>query len=230
MINMLPIILIYVLFFVAVLAVFYFLSKIKIKKLGYWLLAAYTLFLIGCIIVYTLIPIEELPSKAELEGEEIRADIMQQVAYNGKSIEEFEKYKTKEWEFDGFPKDSLALHVEAEPYHLPLLIEEVPDAVDVRVVLYYVEPKLELEPLYGVSTPMSVYMQNEGELVFTPPSPLMFNYSVLSKEFPFTQLSNSKPEQLFDPHIYVGEHVLYMEVPENQELMIGSNINYEYID
>lgn len=228
MIQMLPIILMYLILFIAVLSIFFIIAKIKIKKLGYWMLGGYMSILLIFFIVYLLIPVEELSDESDLTVEEMHVDMMHKVAYRGLAIEEFDEYKINEWEFDVDSEESTRLDTNGDYYNFPVVIEKVSDATNISAALYHVEPEVELEPISGGINPVHIRIVNK-DLMIELPGPSYYYYAQLSKEFPFTQFSDSEGDY-FRPPIYTGEYLLYLKVPEQQELLIDPNINYEYLD
>lgn len=210
-------------------SIFYLLAKIKVNKLGYWLLAGYTFVILCSIIVYTLLPAENLPAESELTGEEVRADIMHKVAYRGLPIEEFEQYKIKEWEFEIPETERVNLSVDSSEFYFPVIIEKVSDAANISAALYYAEPGFDFGSKSNSTVSVGIRLEN-GELIITPPGTQYFHYAQFSKEFPLTQLSGDRDKEHIGTTFYTGEYVIYLRIPANQELIIDDpNVTYEYI-
>lgn len=230
-IDIIPIIIIYGLLILIVSSIFFIIAKIKVKKLGYWMLGGYTTVLLCSLVVYLFIPVEEMPAESDLTGEGMRVDMMHKVAYRGLAIEEFERYKVNEWEweFDLDTEKSIRLDTNDDYYHFPVVIEEVSDMTNISATLYHVEPEVELEPRSTGNNSVEMRLVN-SDLMIEIPEPGYYQYGQLAKEFPFTQLSDSKEAEYLNPGIYTGEYLLYLKVPEHQELIVGPNIIYEYLD
>lgn len=209
--------------------IFYLLAKIKVNKLGYWLLAGYTFVILCSIIVYTLLPVENLPAESELTGEDARADIMHKVAYRGLPIEDFEQYKIEEWEFEIPENERVNLSVDSSEFYFPVMIEKVNDATNISAALYYAEPGFDFGSKLNSTTSVGIRSEN-GELIITPPGTQYFHYAQFSKEFPLTQLSGNRDKEHIGSSFYTGEYVLYLKIPANQDLIIDDpNVTYEYI-
>lgn len=228
MIQMLPIILMYLIIIIAVLSIFYIIAKIKVKKLGYWMLGGYASILLIFLIVYLLIPVGEMPAESDLTVEEMHVDMMHKVAYRGLAIEEFDAYKIDEWEFDVDSEERTRLDTNGDYYSFPVVIEKVSDATNISATLYHVEPEVELDSMSAGTNSVQIRSVN-NDLMIELPGPSYYYYAQLAKEFPFKQFSDSE-EDYFRPPIYTGEYLLYLKVPEQQELLIDPNINYEYLD
>ncbi|GEM_PF-6975684 len=210
--------------------IFYLFAKIKANKLGYWLLAGYTFVILCSVIVYAWIPAENLPAESELAGEGEHVDIMDEVAYRGLPIADFEQYKIEEWEFEIPENERINLYTDSSDYYFPVIIEKVRDAKNISAALYYAGPSFDFSLRSDNSAPTDIHFEN-GELIITPPGAQYFQYAQLSKEFPFTQFSGNRDKEHISTFINTGERVIYLKIPEDQELMIDDeSVFYEYIN
>lgn len=220
----------FIILFVIILSVFYLISRMKINNIAYALLGVYSFILVIAAVIYIFIPVEKMSNERELAGEEAREDIVHHVVYQGQAIEDFAEYKVEEWEFHTDINDKIGLNIEGTEHHIPVLIEKDSKMTNINATLYHVEPVVELESVFEMKEKTGIYLDNLN-LIISPPSPKLYSYAIMEKEFPFTQFNNSEEEPPFySLDIYTGEYVFYLKVPDSQEFIFGPDVYYEYVE
>lgn len=213
---------------VAIIIVLYFaLSKLKIKKLGYWLLGGYTILLLASVIIYQFIPQSERFST----GKENRIDLLHEVGYEGKSIQNYEQYKKKEWLIDLTGLEELSIYYGGDlNQQIPVLIEEKEEATSLVAEFYQIKPSLGIEATKDTGETIDLQLKDKNLMILLP-APIYYEYIQVSKELPFTQLADSSSDSLFYLDSYQrGSSILYLKVPKGLELQFDFDIHYEYID
>lgn len=206
---------------------YYAFSKLKIKKLGYWLLGGYTILLLASVIIYQFIPQSERFNTSK----ENRIDLLHEVGYEGKSIQDYGQYKKKEWLIDLTGLEELSIYYGGDlNQHIPVLIEEKEEATSLEAEFYQIKPNLGTEATKDAGETIDLQIKDKN-LIILLPAPVYYEYIQISKELPFTQLADSSLDSLFYLDSYQrGSSILYLKVPKGLELQFDFDIHYEYID
>lgn len=213
-----------------IISVFYLLSKIRIKKLGYWLLGGYMAVLLLSVIVYLFISTDWSPTESELVDEEVKIDLLHEVAYSGESVQEYEQYKKESWAFDVAGLGQLNVYNEEMlDYSIPIVIETISNETNLKAEFYEVDPIVGMEATNKQTASVKLTMESD-KLIIALPEPSYYEYAQVAKDFPFTQFGNSVPQRRFHDSIYSGSQMIYLKVPENLELQFDPDIYYESID
>ncbi|MHA6253344.1 hypothetical protein [Oceanobacillus sp. CAU 1775] len=207
--------------------------KVNVGRKGYWLVGGYAIILIASVILYLFIPKDEFEAVEKLSNDDSRIDITHKVAYRDQPIDDFERFADKEWTFETPQTETIYLDMDSYDYHIPVLIKEVEGSTSIDVTLYHVESQYKFEELRTPSEELELtYDKSTNRLWIITPGTRYFNYATVAKEFPFTQLSSRNAEEYvyYPPDFFLEELVLYFEVPQGLNLIIGEAVYYEDID
>lgn len=213
--------------FAIISVLYYAFSKLKFKKLGYWLLGGYTIILLASVIIYQFIPKSELFN----DNKANRIDMVHDVGYAGKPIQEYEQYKKKEWLIDLTGLEELNVYYDGNiDQSITVLIETKEEATSLEAEFYQIQPNQAMGVTTDTGETIDLKFKN-GNLIILLPAPVHYEYIQISKDLPFTQLADSSFDNPFYHDSYQrGSRVLYLKVPVGLELQFDYDIFYEYIN
>lgn len=218
-----------VIYITIIVGLLYLFSKIKIKKVGYWLLLGYTTILVISAIVYLFIPKDDIISATELWSEDGEIDLLYEVVYESQPIETYDRHKKNEWIIDVENLDELMIFYELEyNYSIPVIIELVNDQTKLEASFYQVSPKIDAVRQEGRDV-VNVRLANE-ELIISAPSTNYFQFVSAKKEFPFNQFGESVPRVDLLEGFHSGQGIIYLKVPEHLDLQFANGVYYEYVN
>lgn len=207
------------------------LYKIKIKKLGYWLLGGYVVLLLCSVLIYSFLSIDEPPVEAKSEDEEVEIDLLNELVYAGVPIDRYEQYKIEDWVFDVSALEQLIINVEDPDNNgIEIVIEMMDEGTRLEAGYYQINPTvIDMEAIIVNSAVLDLMMEIDT-LNVKVPDPSYYEYTKVTKEFPFTQFENSdSQDDLFD-NVRMGDRLIYLKVPENLELQIDPHVYYKFIE